>query len=123
MGVIIQKLRDSAKGQPCQLQSPFCNHDSATTVLAHLPSRAKGLGTKGDDWHGTFACSDCHLALDLHKLEPALEWLLSMDGLRRTQRIWFELGLMKFPEALKPDRRPPKSAKPAPPRRPLYGRK
>lgn len=95
MGVVSQKLRDSARGQPCTLNFPGCNHNPETTVLAHLPSSVKGMGNKGDDWHAVFACSSCHEALDLRK--PADTYWFAVNALQRTQKIWFEMGLLSVP--------------------------
>lgn len=94
MGVVSTKLRKSAKGQPCTIRSSYCNHDPETTVLAHLPSPIKGMGNKGDDWHAVFACSACHEALDTHLIEAG-KYLLT--SLQRTQRVWFEMGLLNVP--------------------------
>ena len=96
MGVVSQKLRDSARGQPCTLNFPGCNHDAETTVLAHLPSQVKGMGTKSDDWHAVFACSACHAGLDQRTAEN-IYWF-ALNALWRTQRIWFEMGLLTVPE-------------------------
>jgi hypothetical protein len=96
MGIVSKKLRDSARGQPCTVRSPWCEYVSETTVLAHLPSQVKGMGNKGDDWHAVFSCASCHAAMDQRK--PGAEWArLQIDAIQRTQRRWFEMGLMTFP--------------------------
>lgn len=102
MGVIVPKLRQSARGQPCTLNFPYCNHDPETTVLAHLPSQVKGMGNKGDDWHAVFACSNCHHDLDNRVYTERDDTI--QRALQRTQRIWFEMGLMSFP-ATEPKRK------------------
>jgi len=101
MGEISQKLRDSARGQRCTLRlGGVCNHDQATTVLAHLPTH-KSAASKGDDWHAVFACSACHDAID-GRLRASFErrngdvLAAMLDALRETQRIWFEMGLLRF---------------------------
>ena len=92
MGVVSQRLRDSAKGRECTLQfSSCCNHNPETTVLAHLPSPAKGLGIKSDDWFAVFACSACHAALDQHEMLTA-EPGYCLAALWRTQAQWFAKG-------------------------------
>jgi hypothetical protein len=58
-------LMSAANGAPCSLRLPgVCNHMIATTVWAHLPGIGKGVGTKGSDLHGCFACSACHFCID-----------------------------------------------------------
>lgn len=94
MGFVSQRLRDSAKGQECTLQlTGICNRHPDTTVLAHLPSAVKGVANKGDDWHAIFACADCHRHMDL-KLGFPLMADYQLRALQRTQKIWFELGLL-----------------------------
>lgn len=96
MGIVSQKLRASAKGQLCTLRTCICNYDPETTVLAHLPSPIKGMGNKGDDWHAVFACSACHDAMDRHS-PVEMNWpAMRLRALRETQRIWFEMGLLKI---------------------------
>ena len=55
-------LRKFARGQQCTLMLPRCNHDPATTVLAH--GRGAGMATKLNDHIAVHACSDCHAWLD-----------------------------------------------------------
>lgn len=68
--VLLPKVRsrwimDAAAGQPCSLRLPgICNHNSATTVTAHLPGIGKSIGSKVSDLHTAFACSACHTAID-----------------------------------------------------------
>ncbi|RWO22859.1 nuclease domain-containing protein [Mesorhizobium sp.] len=99
MGIVSSKLRASAKGQPCTFQIPgICNHDSSTTVLAHLPSDVKGIGNKSDDFHAAFACSECHNYIDNHRLSKEDELYFSMRGLQRTLHIWVQSGLVFVPQ-------------------------
>ena len=101
MGEIIPKLRASARGQQCTLRIPgVCNHDPATTVLCHLPTH-KSAASKGDGWHAVFGCSACHDAIDgrfsasfQRRDRDVLDAML--DALRETQRIWFEMGLLRI---------------------------
>jgi hypothetical protein len=94
MGWVSQTLRNSAKGQDCTLQfQGVCNHDPATTVLAHLPSPVKGMGNKGDDFHAVFACSACHAYLDQHE-RVYMEESYLLRALQRTQKFWFDNGLL-----------------------------
>jgi len=65
-------LREAARGQPCTLRLPCCNHDPETTVLAHLRLFGMaGIGEKPDDWCAVFACSACHDAIDRRGGETA----------------------------------------------------
>lgn len=105
MGIVSQKLRDSAKGQECTLRTEYCNHDPATTVLAHLPSPVKSMGNKGNDWHAVFACSACHEALDQHNLR-SFETRYCLQALEETQRIWVDMGLLSVPVTEPKPRKP-----------------
>lgn len=104
MGIVIQKLRDSAKGQLCTFMLPgICNGDRSTVVLCHCRIGHYGGATKPDDYNSTaFGCHSCHSALDARRVEDeARAWLIAI---RRTQQIWFEEGLMSFPETRKQTR-------------------
>lgn len=62
----------SAIGLPCSLRLPgICNHNSATSVMAHLPGIGKGTSTKVSDLHTAIACSACHAAIDNFTWEKA----------------------------------------------------
>lgn len=113
MGIVSQKLRDSARGQKCQFQIPgICNHDPSTVVLCHLPSEIKGGATKSDDFHAAFGCLKCHETIDNHRLSAEDCLYYSMRALQRTLHIWVKSGLVKVPED-KP--RPKPSSKILPP--------
>lgn len=61
----MSKLRKNARGQDCALRLACCNHDTETTVLAHLRLFGwAGMAQKPDDMLGVFACSNCHDAID-----------------------------------------------------------
>jgi Protein of unknown function (DUF1364) len=118
MGFVSQTLRDSAKGQDCTLQLPgVCNHDPATTVLAHLPSPVKGMGTKSDDFHAVFACSNCHTHMDMQRQHPTLP-SYQLSALQRTQKFWFDNGLLTIAadKGMK-IKRAPSTSKTLPPRK------
>lgn len=57
-----KKYRDGARGQPCTLRLPCCNHNPETTVLAH--EGGAGMALKADDYNGADCCSACHDSLD-----------------------------------------------------------
>ena len=112
MGLISPKLRASARGQECTLQTSYCNHDPETTILCHLPSEVKGVGNKSDDFHAVFGCSACHDAIDQHKLTPEAELFYCHRALQRTLRIWVQKGLIVVSgiDPDKPKTRPKKKA-------------
>jgi hypothetical protein len=59
-------LRKLARGKPCMIRLPGCNHDRSTTVLAHYRLAGyAGTGTKPDDFaFGSWSCSACHDLVD-----------------------------------------------------------
>lgn len=60
-----KKITDSARNAPCTLNIVgVCNHDSTTTVYAHIPDEYKGVGYKSSDLSGCYACSSCHDVID-----------------------------------------------------------
>ena len=98
MGVISEKLRRSARGEDCTFEIPgFCNHEPSTSVLCHAPSEVKGMGSKGHDYNAAIGCSDCHRALDEHRLPREDELFFWLRGLQRTWAIWIAKGLILLP--------------------------
>lgn len=110
MGIVSQKLRDSARGQECAFQIPgICNHNPETVVLCHAPSEIKGMGNKSHDYHAAFGCSECHAALDHHRLpEKWHEYFYWLRAVMRTQNIWVAKGLMILPVDPETAKRRPK---------------
>ena len=102
----LKKIRESAKGQACTVQSPWCNGNPETTVFAHYGEPGeKGMGLKPDDTSGAYACSACHDWLDGRiKASPIDEteeeyrhvkgryWFRAM---RRTWALLVENGVLK----------------------------
>lgn len=93
---ISKKLRDSARGQDCQVRLiGVCNRNPETVVLAHLGGG--GMGMKKHDLHGAFTCSSCHDVLDGRAKtfydRDALD-LAHRHGVERTQDIWLNEGLV-----------------------------
>jgi hypothetical protein len=97
MGIVIPRLRQSARGQCCAFMLPGCDGGYETTVLAHAPSEVKATATKSDDFWSAYACYSCHNQIDLHKLPPEAEAKAWLRAIQRTQRIWYQEGLMEFP--------------------------
>lgn len=91
-----KKLRDSAKGQSCQIRIPgSCKDDIETTVLAHL--NGGGMGIKKSDFQASFCCFACHQVVDgaKNKYSRELVELWHRQGVERTQNWWFENGYLQ----------------------------
>jgi hypothetical protein len=113
MGMISQKLRNSARGQPCHFQIPgVCNGDPETTVLCHIRDERKGLGNKASDWSSAFGCSACHDTIDQHKLPPEDETFYSFRAMQRTWDYWITAGLI-FVAGIDPDKPKTRPKKPS----------
>jgi len=89
-----KKIRNSANGEDCTMNSPVCNYDSSTVVFCHLNEQfaGKGLGLKSVDI-GFYGCYNCHTKYDSGKLEDEYFYLL-----RAVIRTWLrliELGIVK----------------------------
>lgn len=66
-----------------------CNHNSATTVLAHYRLiGVSGIGYKSDDLIGSWACSACHAEIDGQTRKSRLSRdelkLAHLEGMVRT---------------------------------------
>jgi hypothetical protein len=96
------KLRKAAQGMQCMIRLPgVCNHNSETTVLAHINmSGISGRGLKAPDLLGAWACSNCH------HVHTTLEWegthfdrdyiqLAFLEGVIRTQYCLIKKGIVK----------------------------
>lgn len=96
----MSKLRDAARGQDCQIRLPgICNFNPETTVLAHYRlAGICGTGIKPIDQIGSWACSDCHLAVDGQTntgfTREALD-LAHLEGMVRTLAALHKRGLLK----------------------------
>lgn len=93
----MSKLRQSARGQDCQIRMPgICNGNPETVVLAHLGGG--GMGIKQPDLLGAYACSACHDEADRRTrkvpYEKSLLWHL--EGIIRTQKIMLANGLIEI---------------------------
>lgn len=92
----MSKLRESARGADCLIRIPgVCNFNNETTVLAHI--NGAGMGIKADDSEASFACSDCHSAVDgkptkRHGFTTADIKLMFLQGCVRTRDFWRENG-------------------------------
>lgn len=94
-------IRRFARGKECTVQLPCCNHDPATTVLAHLRmSGITGIGQKAPDILGAHCCSSCHVAVDTygHSQEYDRDFvrLAFFEGVMRTQYRLIKAALLKL---------------------------
>lgn len=95
------KLRELARGEPCMVRVPgVCNHDRATTVLAHVRIiGVSGMSMKSPDWFGAWCCSACHDYVDHRGAagDPYSRRLALLEGMVLTQHEILKRGLL--PEA------------------------
>ncbi len=91
-----KKLRNSARGQMCTLRLENCNHNTDTTVLAHINLTGRsGMGIKPNDNESCFACSNCHDVID----GRVKGFYTNKDLLRanfETMQKWVSMGLVEF---------------------------
>ena len=61
---VSKKLRDSAKGEDCQLNlEGICNRDPSTVVWCHIRKFSMaGISQKPHDFLGYYGCDACHRA-------------------------------------------------------------
>lgn len=96
-----KKLRDSARGQDCQLRIPgVCNGNPETVVWCHLNGQefGKGMGHKSHDIFGFYGCSACHDVYDGRANRPLLA-LAALDNQAigacfRSLRIAADMGVL-----------------------------
>ncbi len=93
-----KKIRKSAQGEDCTLNSPWCNYDPSTTVFCHLNESfaGKSTGQKADDIAGFFGCAECHRVYDQGYLKalPDADWYL-LRAMYRTLRKLIDKGVLK----------------------------
>ena len=85
-------LREQARGRGCMIRLPnICNHNSETTVLAHVRlAGVSGIGIKADDALGSWSCSACHDTVDRRShtdLERDYVRLAHLEGVIRTLAV------------------------------------
>jgi hypothetical protein len=95
----MSKIRESAKGESCQIRSPICNGDPETVVLCHLPAMA--MGGKAPDYQAAYGCSNCHDLVDGRSyqgeyFDTAQIKMWFYQAVIRTQEILVEKGLLNF---------------------------
>lgn len=88
-----QAVRDLAMGEACQVQlREVCRRDTEHTVWAHTNTQGdqKGMGYKGHDSEGMFACDRCHEVIDRRLLpEPTLAEIIRAAKQRTLIRLRF----------------------------------
>ena len=93
-----KKIRDSARGEDCQVRIPgICNFNPETTILAHVGSDKK-MGGKCSDLEATYCCSDCHAAIDGAAGTPFSKMALKLwakEGAERTREILVSKSLIE----------------------------
>lgn len=82
-----QRLRDLAEGEACTVMLPGGACDPATVVWAHTNTQAdeKGMGYKGHDSQGFFACHRCHAAIDQPSSAFLVRGLFTDELVRQAQ--------------------------------------
>jgi hypothetical protein len=69
-----QRIRDSARGEQCQVRIPgACRGGTEHTIWSHAPLGAggKGMGIKALDLCGTYCCTGCDAVVDGQARPPA----------------------------------------------------
>jgi hypothetical protein len=83
-----------------------CNHDRATTVLAHVRIiGVSGMSMKSPDWFGAWCCSACHDYVDGRgwtKADPYGRRLFLLEGMVLTQHELMKRGLLPEAEVTRP---------------------
>lgn len=69
----IQRLRDAARGRPCQLRLPGCRCDGSMAIWSHCRHHYAGKGgaIKAHDLLGALACTHCDAIYDGQAPRPA----------------------------------------------------
>ena len=94
----LKKVRDSARDMPCTMQSPDCNHDDTTVILAHYSAPGEsGYGLKNDDTSAAYLCHKCHLWADnktgrYSEQDHLFYWFRAC---RRTWRLLITEGVLR----------------------------
>ena len=85
-----------ARGMPCLIQSPICNHDSDTSVACHGSGVAngKGMGYKVSDALTVTGCSACNWYTDGYKDATKTEKVAAFAaGHKRMIELWKTISI------------------------------
>ncbi len=87
-----KKLRQSAKGRACTMNSPWCNGNPETTIWCHSnhEEHGKSMGGKSHDIFGFYGCSDCHQWYDIASRQQGFSNEVRRDWFRKA----FERSLL-----------------------------
>ena len=95
----LKKIRESARGQSCQLNSPYCTYNDEQTVFCHYAEPGeKGIGLKPDDSSGFYGCEQCHSWIDGRiptKFNDPDKLPLIFRACRRTWRLLITEGVLR----------------------------
>ena len=93
-----KKILNSARGEPCTVNSPVCNRNPETTVAAHSNwhEHGKGMGQKAHDIFVAYACSGCHAWLDSGSASKAEKREYWHRGHARTLVRMVEKGVIRL---------------------------
>ena len=96
-----QRIRDSARGEPCLIRLPGCPCDPARTIWSHYRGSAggKGMGLKAHDVAGAYGCTFCDGVYDGQAARPAGMTKAAVDLAWHEAHIrslgrWHEKGLL-----------------------------
>lgn len=94
-----KKIRESARGEECQVRIPLhCNGNPETVILAHVGS-GSGMGMKSSDLEATYCCSSCHDLIDFrgnaHNFTRVEIQLMAYEGAQRTRQILVSKNLIQ----------------------------
>ena len=94
-----KKIRNSARGEDCQVRIPgICNFNPETTIPAHI-GHGGGTGMKAADLEIAYCCSDCHDLIDdrVNSVRFTRDAILVMafEGAARTRSILVNKGLIE----------------------------
>ncbi len=95
--IVSKKIRQSAEGEDCTMQSPQCNHNPEQVCLRHINGLASGKGwrRKGNDPFAFYGCQPCEDWYALGDADRAIKDSYALNALLRTQTILFAKGLLK----------------------------
>ena len=91
-----QKLRDSARGEPCTMFAPGCTGGGADTVLCHsnMQVHGKSRGMKAHDIFSFYGCSNCNAWYDDSKATREEKQAYLLPAMARSQIRFYEKELL-----------------------------
>ena len=94
----ITKIRQSARGENCTMESPMCNFNPETVVWCHsdYSEHGRGMGHKAHDVFGFYGCSGCNSWYDTQS--KAGKFSVSEDDRRWYYQRAHDRSLLKLLE-------------------------